>query len=314
MDKAQQEDQELQRANAVLLAKRAEIIRQRTNTLELVRNYLPNDLQAAINEARKLEDTEVFDEAVKILEGQVKPEETCKTCGKTLPMRFSRTTLRYITLTCEECEEAERERKLQADRERTRQMLRDHILSYLETRGMPKKYHGATMEDWPTSYQQLIDTESGLYLTGNRGLGKTHLACSIMRELVLRHGIHDGQDGVHIVPQQMPLFVSTPYLLMLIRDGFREGALETERQIIDRYISVPILVIDDLGAEKTTDWVLQTLYTLINERYSRELRTIITSNLGLQELGEKLGDRISSRISEMCEVRVLKGNDRRLKR
>ena len=79
------------------------------------------------------------------------------------------------------------------------------------------------------------------------------------------------------------------------------------------YFNTPLLILDDLGAEKTTDWALQSLYIIINKRLSEELQTIITSNLSLDELRDKIGDRIASRIAGMCKIVKLTGRDRRLK-
>jgi DNA replication protein DnaC len=70
---------------------------------------------------------------------------------------------------------------------------------------------------------------------------------------------------------------------------------------------------DDLGVEKTSEWSMQTLYTITDWRY-RELRqTLVTSNLTLDEIAGKVGDRIASRIAGMCKVVELKGKDRRIK-
>ena len=71
---------------------------------------------------------------------------------------------------------------------------------------------------------------------------------------------------------------------------------------------------DDMGAEKTTDWSMSTLYVLIDKRYSEMMPTIITSNLTVAEVADKVGDRIASRIAGMCKVIELKGKDRRLGR
>ena len=74
-----------------------------------------------------------------------------------------------------------------------------------------------------------------------------------------------------------------------------------------------VLVIDDLGAEKMTDFVKQIIYFIINEREQRCLTTIITSNFSLAQLDEHIDSRISSRIAGMCKVIQLSGRDRRLK-
>ena len=76
-----------------------------------------------------------------------------------------------------------------------------------------------------------------------------------------------------------------------------------------------MLILDDLGAEKVTEYVRQSLYTLINKRYLDNLPTFFTSNLSLDEIAARLDDRISSRIFEMCGAPIDLGNeDLRLKR
>jgi DNA replication protein DnaC len=72
------------------------------------------------------------------------------------------------------------------------------------------------------------------------------------------------------------------------------------------------LILDDLGTEKVSDWVLQSMYQIINARYVQMRQTVITSNHSLEELRSRIGDRIPSRIAEMCEVFELRGKDRRV--
>jgi len=84
--------------------------------------------------------------------------------------------------------------------------------------------------------------------------------------------------------------------------------------LADNYIHIEgdVLFLDDLGAEKMTDFVRQSLYAIINYREQHELPTIITSNYNLSNISGKIDDRIASRIAGMCEVIEIKGNDRRL--
>lgn len=75
-----------------------------------------------------------------------------------------------------------------------------------------------------------------------------------------------------------------------------------------------ILILDDVGAEKLTDWVAETFYLIVNKRYNEMLPTIFSSNLAVGELAEMLGDRTASRIVEMCDIIKIDGEDRRLKK
>lgn len=74
---------------------------------------------------------------------------------------------------------------------------------------------------------------------------------------------------------------------------------------------VPVLVLDDLGAAKTSDWTEEVNYRLINHRYQHELATVITSNVPVGKLKAELGDRVTSRLAEMATRAVLTGPDRR---
>ena len=130
-----------------------------------------------------------------------------------------------------------------------------------------------------------------LFLWGASGTGKTHLATAIIRE----------HDGMVIKPQR------------IYRDcrGIKDG--EEEQAAIDSFVNIPFLVIDDLGVDKKTDFSFSTLYEVIDGRDMSEMKgLIVTSNLSLSALAERLGDdRISSRLAGMCKIVEITGKDRR---
>ena len=163
--------------------------------------------------------------------------------------------------------------------------------------GVPSRFLRATVK-------RLESLTDSLYITGHKGTGKTHMAAAIIREIVIDKTPYHRHSSCR--------WVSVPDLLLKIRATFRDGAEQTEQEIIERYSECRRLVLDDLGVEKTTEWSLQTLYMIIDRRYREERQTIITSNLSLDELADKLDDRIASRLSELCRVVVLSGPDRRL--
>ena len=80
---------------------------------------------------------------------------------------------------------------------------------------------------------------------------------------------------------------------------------------LDRLADADLLHIDDLGAEHRTDWVLEQLYTIINARYEDERATLVTSNLGPDELAAQIGERTVSRLEGMCELLPFHGSDAR---
>ena len=145
-------------------------------------------------------------------------------------------------------------------------------------------------------YADKYPISNGLLITGTCGTGKTHLAVAIL------HAILDkGYPG---------LFVTVPDLLAEIRKSYNT---DHDSEKIQKVKSAKFLVLDDLGAEKTTDWVQEQLYMIINYRYEYELPTVITSNLDIGQLSQKIGERTTSRLLEMCYGVKLNGEDYRAK-
>lgn len=148
------------------------------------------------------------------------------------------------------------------------------------------------------------ETTNGLMLYGKAGSGKTHLAVAITR-----HIIEQKQIQVR--------FTRIVDLLAEIRKTFNENEqyrTENESDLIHRYTSTPLLVIDDLGAEKTTDWVRQILYQIIDERWIEQKPIIVTSNLNLEELEARFEERIASRVAGMCRLVESRDYDYRIKK
>lgn len=151
--------------------------------------------------------------------------------------------------------------------------------------------------------QDAFDAASGfdfqtdnLYLFGACGTGKTHLACMVAREAIEKH-----LRAEYIQPGR---------LLRRVRG--KTGA--EEQAEIDRLAGLDVLVLDDLGAEKDTEYAIQILYEVVDGRVmSYRNGLVITSNLPLPELARKLGDdRLPSRLAGLCKVIEITGNDWRL--
>lgn len=172
----------------------------------------------------------------------------------------------------------------------------------LKATGIPPIYQNARLGDFETA--QHLPLGESVYITGPRGVGKTHLVCAML----IDNGLLNPEHTTNVK------FVFCTDLLREIKATFDPTANQTEEQVFQKYIDASVLVLDDLGAEKTTDWVLQTLYGIINHRYSHLLPTIITSNLSLGQLAQKLDERIVSRIAGMCTVFSFKGQDRRIRK
>lgn len=143
---------------------------------------------------------------------------------------------------------------------------------------------------------------TGILLTGNYGTGKTHLAAAIIAELVKKN--------------IAGAFVVVPDLLRAIRRSFDEKGNADLQKLFETVKTAELLVLDDLGAEKSSDWVREQLFMLINARYENLLPTIITTNKDLKELAEPnvLGQRIVSRIVEMTDGVMIKADDYRMRK
>lgn len=141
--------------------------------------------------------------------------------------------------------------------------------------------------------------KQGMFLTGSTGTGKTHLAIAVLQEWM-----QNGHTGA---------FYTVPELMLQLRRLIDENKAEAE--YIDRLTAVEMLVLDDLGAEKDSEWVLERLFMIINNRYIHGRITVITSNLMLEELEQRGGlqwRRICSRIAGMSRSFRLLGEDMRL--
>ena len=140
----------------------------------------------------------------------------------------------------------------------------------------------------------------GVWLYGDPGTGKTTLAM-LVSKIALEQG--------HSVA-----IYSLPKLLARIRRTYdSEPGGDSYLSFFERLTSVDLLHIDDLGAEKRSDWVLEQLYALVNERYESQRSILVTTNLDELQLKEQIGQRTVSRLVEMCSdcMIPMHGDDRR---
>ncbi len=132
-----------------------------------------------------------------------------------------------------------------------------------------------------------LDEGRGIWLFGGSGTGKTTLAM-----LVSKAALEDSRSVA---------IYSLPKLLARIRRTYdSEPGGDSYLSFFERLTSVDLLHIDDLGAEKRSDWVLEQLYALVNERYEAQRSILVTTNLDELELKEQIGHRTVSRLVEMC--------------
>ena len=139
----------------------------------------------------------------------------------------------------------------------------------------------------------------GIWFEGDVGTGKTTLAMLISAE-ALKQG--------HSVA-----IYSLPRLLGLLRETFDDDSEASLSTLLERLAAVELLHIDDVGAEQSSPWVLEQLYTIVNTRYEDDRAVVLTTNLSPPELQEQIGERTVSRIIEMCgDPLLLKGTDQRV--
>lgn len=164
---------------------------------------------------------------------------------------------------------------------------------------------------------------NGLLLIGSIGVGKTHLAVGIVKELILSKGI-------------ACLFYDYRELLKQIQNSYNDSVRATELEVLRPVFEAEVLVLDELGAVKPTEWVWDTVSLILNSRYNENRTTIITTNypddpaqeisanpssefaraqrsMRRETLGDRIGERMRSRLHEMCRVVTMEGEDFRQK-
>jgi DNA replication protein DnaC len=203
----------------------------------------------------------------------------------------------------------------------------------LKRAAIPRRYEHCTLDTFEPGYGQAdqslaaaylmarqfvsgypVTTEGrGLLLTGSVGVGKTHLAVGIVQALI-------GEKGVHA------LFCDYRELLKRIQESYNPQVASTELQILTPIFEAEVLILDELGAQKPTDWVWDTVALILNTRYNDKRTTLITTNypnapaalarsadkvIREETLGDRIGERMRSRLAEMCVEVEMRGNDLR---
>lgn len=172
---------------------------------------------------------------------------------------------------------------------------------------------GRFVEEYPVE-------KTGLLFIGPIGVGKTHLAVSVVKELILQKGVQG-------------LFYDYRELLKEIQNSYNASVAATELDILRPVFEAEVLVLDELGAIKPTEWVWDTVSHILNTRYNDKRTTIITTNFadappggsgeaparGLsaaarnaareETLGDRIGERMRSRLHEMCRKVEMQGSD-----
>src|SRR5579859_6246199 len=217
--------------------------------------------------------------------------------------------------------------------------LRSRAQSLLAAARIPRRYEHCELTnydtDFPGAHPSLAEAhfvasnfakkcdprgDKGLLIIGKIGTGKTHLAVGILKELILNRGISS-------------LFYDYRELLKEIQNSYNAPVQTTELDVLRPVFETDVLVLDELGAVKPTEWVWDTVSLILNTRYNDKRTTIITTNfpdqppamaaaprdltardsaaraLREETLGDRIAERMRSRLHEMCRKVPMEGSD-----
>ena len=244
------------------------------------------------------------------------PSKKCSMCGKEYKKKAIRVMDidRYFYVAKCDCEQAYQEQQtaLVINQAKEKRILE------LTNCGWGPRFKDATLQnfkvkkgevgiglneciDYVNDFEKYYFDGRGLILTGPVGCGKTHLLIGTIKELAQQH--YSLIKSMH--------FRTLIDLLGMLKLAMKEDKSE---QLTRVFMNTNVLVLDDLGAERLTEWSKEVLYKIINHRYEQRYIILASTNLSVEELVERFDNRIISRLFEMCQGIIMKGADYRRKK
>jgi DNA replication protein DnaC len=198
-----------------------------------------------------------------------------------------------------EWELARRDARVSTLRERSglSKRMRNYTLGNFKLEASDAAWARIKVDEYLESWEENQEEGNGLYFCGGVGTGKTHLAVAVMNELIRKKRVPS-------------LFVTVPELLDNLREVYNKPGRNLD-EWMDAVQNADLLILDDLGSERVTEWVRERIFVIVNHRYRESLPTIFTSNIGPKDLAQQLGERTASRIIAMCDWIALEGEDYR---
>lgn len=247
------------------------------------------------------------------------PDTTCEHCGKTLKYKREIDDFGLFVVwnpypepcdnpECVAIAKAEAEAKAKAKKSERERRHREIVESIVRNAGVPRAYlyDSFGTYDTPTAllehakadvmayvqnFRAMRQSGRGLYLAGNPGTGKTHLAVAVVRALAERE-----LGGI--------IFTSSMDLLDRLKQSYDSQEGPSEAELIEEYKNAPLLVIDDLGKEYGTVWAMGQLSKIIHARYAEDRPMIITSNFALDDIGEVLAQNGAKSSAQAIQSRL----------
>jgi istB domain protein ATP-binding protein len=266
-----------------------------------------------------------------VIDTDDKMHKQCKFCGKLLGIKdymvlyennfIENIATAYSRCNCEEANKIWKQYDEIIEKEKLKEFNLKQIDKLFKNNNLGKRQLNSTFKNYKITdknkkaYEnakkytnKLIngETNMGLFITGTYGVGKTYLASCIANETI--------KNNITVI------FGTLIQLLDFIKDTYKDYNT-SDKEYLDLYSSIDLLIIDDLGKEKPTEWVLEKLFLIVNNRYNNYLPIVITTNYNRNQLRERLCinknysivDSIISRLYEMCCGIEIKDEDHRAK-